>query len=146
MPCVKTGRYSTAHARDSFRRAILPICSFFNGAMRRVRSYSLYNADFAVPYLDESNIGSLLTEALTANVEAVFADQTGLVSADTAVKKFVSRSSMFLLSCPSFVKFLQPSKPTLSHVIQKSAREERTRRGHPFRRCVGESSRRIRET
>jgi len=34
--------------------------------------------------LDKSNIGGLLTEALTANVETVFSDETGLVCADTA--------------------------------------------------------------
>ncbi len=39
-----------------------------------------------VPYLDEANVGSLLTEALTADVEAVLADQTGLVGADAAIK------------------------------------------------------------
>lgn len=37
------------------------------------------------PYLDESNIGSLLSEALTADVEAVLADETGLVGADAAI-------------------------------------------------------------
>lgn len=36
-------------------------------------------------YLDETDVGSLLTEALTADVEAVLADETGLVSADAAV-------------------------------------------------------------
>jgi hypothetical protein len=35
-------------------------------------------------YLDESNIGGLLSEALTADVEAVLADETGLVGADAA--------------------------------------------------------------
>lgn len=38
------------------------------------------------PYLDEANVGGLLAEALTADVEAVLADQTGAVSADTAVE------------------------------------------------------------
>lgn len=41
---------------------------------------------FALAYLDESNVGSLLTEALTADVEAVLADETSLVGADTAVR------------------------------------------------------------
>lgn len=36
-------------------------------------------------YLDEANIKRLLTEALTADVQPVFPDQTGLVSADAAV-------------------------------------------------------------
>lgn len=38
-------------------------------------------------YLGEANVGGLLTEALTADVEAVLADETGLVGADAAVKK-----------------------------------------------------------
>jgi hypothetical protein len=37
------------------------------------------------PYLDETNVGALLTEALTADVEAVLADETGVVGADAAV-------------------------------------------------------------
>ena len=37
--------------------------------------------------LVEANVGGLLTEALTADVQAVLADETGLVSADTAVKE-----------------------------------------------------------
>lgn len=37
-------------------------------------------------YLDEANVGGLLTEALAADVEAVLADETSLVGADTAVK------------------------------------------------------------
>ena len=36
-------------------------------------------------YLDETNVGGLLTEALTADVQAVLADETSLVGADTAV-------------------------------------------------------------
>jgi hypothetical protein len=35
--------------------------------------------------LDEANVGALLTEALTADVEAVLADQTSRVGADAAV-------------------------------------------------------------
>jgi hypothetical protein len=38
-----------------------------------------------IPYLGEANIGGLLAEALTADVEAVLADQTGTVGADAAV-------------------------------------------------------------
>jgi len=38
-----------------------------------------------VAYLDEANVGGLLTEALTADVESVLADETGLVGADTAI-------------------------------------------------------------
>ena len=36
-------------------------------------------------YLGEANVGALLTEALTADVQAVLADQTSLVRADTAI-------------------------------------------------------------
>jgi len=35
--------------------------------------------------LDEANVGGLLTEALTADVEAILADQTGGMGADAAV-------------------------------------------------------------
>lgn len=48
-----------------------------------------------LPYLDESNIGALLSEALTADVEAVLADETGAVGADAAVQEIVSKD------CPS---------------------------------------------
>lgn len=41
-------------------------------------------------YLDEANVGGLLPEALTADVEAVLADQTGLVGADSARKRRIS--------------------------------------------------------
>jgi len=37
-------------------------------------------------YLDEADVGGFLTEALAADVEAVLADETGLVGADTAVE------------------------------------------------------------
>ena len=37
-------------------------------------------------YLDETDISALLAEALTADVEAVLADKTSLVGADTAVQ------------------------------------------------------------
>jgi hypothetical protein len=36
-------------------------------------------------YLDEADILALLTEALSADVEAVFSDKTGFVGADAAV-------------------------------------------------------------
>lgn len=36
-------------------------------------------------YLDETNVGGLLTEALTADVQAVLADETSRVGADAAV-------------------------------------------------------------
>lgn len=42
------------------------------------------------PCLDESNILTLLPKALTAKIEAIFADETRGVSADAAVKAFWS--------------------------------------------------------
>jgi hypothetical protein len=65
-------------------------------------------------YLDEANIGGLLAEALTADVEAVLADQTSLVGADAAVgfqKFFVSIcvSLSFSRPCFPFVFFFSPS-------------------------------------
>lgn len=48
--------------------------------------------------LDEANVGGLLTEALTADVEAVLADETGLVGADAAMKQFAQVSDLFFLS------------------------------------------------
>lgn len=38
-----------------------------------------------ISYLDETNVLALFPEALTADVKAVFADQTGFVCADAAV-------------------------------------------------------------
>ena len=38
-------------------------------------------------YLDETNVGGLLTEALTADVQAVLADETGGVGANAAVEE-----------------------------------------------------------
>lgn len=38
------------------------------------------------PYLDKSDVGCLLPEALAADIEPVLADQTGLVGADAAVQ------------------------------------------------------------
>ena len=35
-------------------------------------------------YLDEANVGGLLTEALTAKVKAILADKTSLVGTETA--------------------------------------------------------------
>lgn len=46
-----------------------------------------------LPVLDETNVGSLLAEALTADVEAVLADQTSLVGADTASARALAVSA-----------------------------------------------------
>ena len=42
-----------------------------------------------LPYLCEADVCRLLTEALTADIESVFADETGLVCADAAVSPLV---------------------------------------------------------
>lgn len=44
-------------------------------------------------YLDETNVGGLLTEALTADDEAVLPDQTSLVRADAAIQQISRQSS-----------------------------------------------------
>ena len=44
-------------------------------------------------YLDETNVGGLLAEALTADVEAVLADQTSGVGADAAVSTVLAFGS-----------------------------------------------------
>lgn len=103
-------------------------------------------------YLDEANVGSLLTEALTADVEAVLADQTGTVGADAAVvahkdvsKTFFLRVSLDLVAdCP----FSSSEVPPLSQVILLLGVRglERTKSESPCRTCEDESSRRIRET
>ena len=44
-------------------------------------------------YLDETDVGGLLTEALTADDEAVLPDQTSLVRADAAIQQISRQSS-----------------------------------------------------
>ena len=60
--------------------------------LRRLRMW------FANPYLGEANVGGLLAEALTADVQAVLADETGLVGADTAVKRRMLASVVSTIS------------------------------------------------
>lgn len=57
--------------------------------------------------LVEANVGGLLTEALTADVQAVLADETGLVSADTAVEEPMLASLLLVLRSRSPRIFLQ---------------------------------------
>ena len=45
----------------------------------------MFGGRVAFAYLDEANVGRLLAEALTADVEAVLADQTSSVGADAAM-------------------------------------------------------------
>ena len=51
-----------------------------------------------ISYFCESNIGRFLSEALTADIQAVLADKTGGVSADAA-KTITSLASVFLVKC-----------------------------------------------
>jgi len=62
---------------------------FFGGAGRISDRESCLKTKIK-SYLDEANVGSLLAEALTADVEAVLADQTSGVGADAAVEYCVS--------------------------------------------------------
>jgi hypothetical protein len=39
-----------------------------------------------IAHLDKSNVCCLFSEALTADVETIFSDETGFVGADAAVK------------------------------------------------------------
>lgn len=61
-------------------------------------------------YLGEANVGALLTEALTADVQAVLADQTSLVGADTAIHhvspSILSRTGPFTSSL-IYIPYLQ---------------------------------------
>ena len=54
-------------------------------------------------YLDETNVGGLLAEALTADVEAVLADQTSGVGADAAVEVMSASVASHIPSSCAFV-------------------------------------------
>ena len=78
----------------------LMFVSSFNGTAAGV-SFPLVIAQgwWAVAHLGETNVLGLLTEALTAKVELVLADQTSLVLADTAKEYHVSLRSYPNVSC-----------------------------------------------
>lgn len=115
-------------------------------------------------HLDEANVGGLLAEALTADVEAVLADETGLVGADAAVGGGDRLANWFVrgfrVSCccchgrPSFVPtpLLLLLFRLLLHCVADMGDDDDgdgsalTSHGRPCRRCAGASSRRIRET
>ena len=59
-------------------------------------------------YLGEANVLGLLTEALTAQVEVVLADETGLVLADAAINRNVSPHP-YQNHIPSLHPLLNPS-------------------------------------
>jgi ABC-type cobalt transport system substrate-binding protein len=46
-------------------------------------------------YLDETNVGALLAEALTADVQAILADETSRVGADAAVSTSLATVPMY---------------------------------------------------
>ncbi|KAE9372379.1 hypothetical protein N431DRAFT_241661 [Stipitochalara longipes BDJ] len=106
--------------------------SYSNGAAPIVRLRLLGERGGKV-YLDESNVCGLLSEALTANVQAILADQTSLVSADTAISQ---------QSAPAPTLSISPSPPS----IMNNCHSERTKRELPCHRFLGASSRQIRET
>lgn len=74
---------------------VSPLCLFLCACNRACcKENDSQSSDLVLPvdktkdhktYLDEANVGALLTEALTADVEAVLADQTSRVGADAAV-------------------------------------------------------------
>lgn len=69
-------------------------------------------------YLDESNIGSLLAEALTADVKTVLADETGLVGADAAVFRV---SSYVLLHVRAHISPYSSYSPFAQHFPRSSS-------------------------
>ena len=62
-------------------------------------------------YLDESDVGGLLAEALTADVKTVLADETGLVGADAAV---YGVSSYALPHVRARIPCIAPPRPSSS--------------------------------
>jgi hypothetical protein len=78
-------------------------------------------------YLDEANVGGLLTEALTADVEAVLANQTGGVLADAAVMNPSCQLGVLDLGCFPGVPLFQfhssmPFYPPLPRLSPLSSR------------------------
>jgi hypothetical protein len=54
-------------------------------------------------YLDKSNVLGLFSEALSADVKTVFADETGLVCANATIKKSMVRIEALIIIPPSSV-------------------------------------------
>jgi hypothetical protein len=106
------------------------------------------------PYLDKSNVGALLPEALTADVQAVLADETSGVGADTAVgcscqpisQKFVMPSVSIIRHPIRTCSLLQYSIPKRTKRPMYRGKGKRTSCESPCRRCAGASTRPIRET
>ena len=71
----------------------------------------------------ETNVTRVLPEALPAEVEVVLADQTGLVSADTAEKiKIENLKNQYFLKCRSTLNFNNPLIRMNAHVQQNAAK------------------------
>ena len=81
---------STVHGTRIDRRITVSVDSSANDGTWRVRR----------THLEETDSGSFLTEALTAEVKTVLADETGLVSAETAEKKATTFSAVHEVSPP----------------------------------------------
>lgn len=89
--CRRRAGYQQRHTqlRRSFLHSLNPpssstiVCAF-NGAVFRVSSCAPPASKDSPTHLGETDVGGLLAEALTADVQAVLADETSLVRADTA--------------------------------------------------------------
>lgn len=116
-------------------------------ANRKALRHSVEVVGWVPSYLDETNVGALLAEALTADVEAVLADQTSRVGADAAVGSlFVSQCSSVLMSTRMSVLALLHIEPPLfpafhppisiPYTIRQGAHimKRRTTRGSPCRK------------
>jgi hypothetical protein len=92
----------------------------------------------------EADVGGLLTEALTADVQAVLADETGLVGADTAVE---GTNVSFPSSCIAIpIASNDPPNCAFPPNPIPAQRGVRTIHGCPCRRCAGASTRQTRGT
>ena len=80
---------TTTHSREIRFDGLIVGGWFLNGAVGRLDQCSP-NAEDICPshaYLDKTDISGFLSEALTADVESIFADETGFVGADSAWEK-----------------------------------------------------------
>ena len=100
-------------------------------------------------HLDETNISALLSEALTANVQSIFSDDTSLMCADSA---FVMLAQSMILSV--LIHAVQPLRyfpPLLCHHSHPlldfhNEKSRHTKILSLFRKFVVWSTRLIRET
>ena len=90
-----------------------------------------------LPVLDEANVGTLLTETLTADVETVFSDQTSSVCADSTVERIVSLHIFCICHQLVFILWYP------AHGVKGGTL---TTRESPFHMCAGASTKRTRET